>query len=73
METANDVDEHMPDYVASRVTASLNSRQRAVNGSTVVLLGLAYQPNSADARHSPAISVAHRLIALEATSSRSTP
>jgi UDP-N-acetyl-D-glucosamine dehydrogenase len=64
VEVANDVNEHMPDYVTSRVTAHLNRKRKAVNGSTVVLLGLAYKANSGDTRHSPAIAVAHRLATL---------
>lgn len=67
VEIANDVNEHMPDYVATRATAHLNRQRKAVNGSTVVLIGLAYKRNSGDARHSPAITVAHRLIELGAT------
>ena len=66
VEVANDVNEHMPDYVTSRVTAYLNRKRKAVNGSTVVLLGLAYKRNSGDARHSPAIAVARRLATLGA-------
>ncbi|MBW0110135.1 nucleotide sugar dehydrogenase [Pseudonocardia sp. KRD-182] len=67
VEIANDVNEHMPDYVASRATAHLNRKRKAVNGSTVLLLGLAYKRNSGDARNSPAITVAHRLLDLGAT------
>lgn len=61
VEIANDVNEHMPVYVVDRVTAHLNRRRHAVNGSTVLLLGLAYKRNSGDARQSPAITVAQRL------------
>lgn len=67
VELANDVNDHMPDYVALRVTEHLNRRRKAVNGSTVLLLGLAYKPNSGDARQSPAIAVADRLHHLGAT------
>jgi UDP-N-acetyl-D-mannosaminuronic acid dehydrogenase/UDP-N-acetyl-D-glucosamine dehydrogenase len=66
VEIANDVNEHMPDYVAGRVTAHLNRKRKAVHGSTVVLLGLTYKRNSGDVRHSPAIEVARRLAALGA-------
>jgi UDP-N-acetyl-D-mannosaminuronic acid dehydrogenase/UDP-N-acetyl-D-glucosamine dehydrogenase len=66
VEIANDVNEHMPDYVAGRVTAHLNRKRKAVNGSTVVLLGLSYKRNCGDMRHSPAIEVAHRMTALGA-------
>jgi UDP-N-acetyl-D-glucosamine dehydrogenase len=66
VELANDINAHMPDYVARRVTYSLNARSRAVNGSQILLLGLAYKPNTSDARESPAVVVAERLIALGA-------
>ncbi len=61
VEIANDVNEHMPDYVASRVARALNQDRKAVNGSRILLVGLAYKPNSGDARNSPAIRVAQRL------------
>ena len=61
VEIANDVNDHMPDYVVSRVIRHLNRQRRSVNGSTILLLGLAYKRNSGDARQSPAIAVAQRL------------
>jgi UDP-N-acetyl-D-glucosamine dehydrogenase len=67
VELANDVNEHMPDYVVRRVTNALNERQRSVNGSRILLLGLAYKKNTGDARESPARVVAERLLALGAT------
>ncbi len=39
---------------------------RAVNGSRILLLGLAYKRNTADARESPALAVAERLANLGA-------
>ncbi|HEY2207626.1 MAG TPA: nucleotide sugar dehydrogenase [Pseudonocardia sp.] len=67
VEIANDVNDHMPDYVVTRATSHLNSDRKAVNGSTVLLIGLAYKKNSGDARESPAIAVAHRLADLGAS------
>jgi UDP-N-acetyl-D-mannosaminuronic acid dehydrogenase/UDP-N-acetyl-D-glucosamine dehydrogenase len=67
VEIANDVNDHMPDYVVTRATAHLNTDRKAVNGSTILLIGLAYKPNSGDARESPAIAVAHRLADLGAS------
>jgi UDP-N-acetyl-D-glucosamine dehydrogenase len=67
VEIANDVNEHMPDYVVTRATANLNRACKAVNGSSILLIGLAYKPNSGDARESPAIAVAHRLADLGAS------
>ena len=66
VELANDVNDHMPDYVVRRLTVALNRRRLAVNGSRVLLLGLAYKRNTSDARESPAMAVAERLAALGA-------
>jgi len=66
VELANDVNHHMPEYVVSRLTAALNRRRLAVNGSRVLLLGLAYKPNTSDMRESPALSVAQQLLDLGA-------
>ena len=63
VELANDVNEHMPDYVFSRVTAMLNDQKKSVNGSQVLLLGLAYKRNTSDWRESPSVHVAERLAA----------
>jgi UDP-N-acetyl-D-glucosamine dehydrogenase len=62
VELANDINNHMPDYVVRRLVAALNTRRKAVNGSTVLLLGLAYKKNSGDARESPARRVASLLL-----------
>jgi len=67
VEIANDVNDHMPDYVVQRATAHLNTVRKAVNGATILLIGLAYKPNSGDARESPAIAVANRLAELGAS------
>ena len=66
VELANDVNDHMPDYVVRRLTVALNRERRAVNGSRILLLGLAYKRNTGDARESPALVVAERLLALGA-------
>jgi UDP-N-acetyl-D-glucosamine dehydrogenase len=62
VELANDINNHMPDYVIRRLIAALNQRKRSVNGSTVLLLGLAYKKNTGDARESPARRVAQLLL-----------
>jgi UDP-N-acetyl-D-glucosamine dehydrogenase len=66
VELANDVNEHMPDYVVRRLLLALNRSRQAVNGSRILLLGLAYKPNTSDARESPALVVAERLLQLGA-------
>jgi UDP-N-acetyl-D-mannosaminuronic acid dehydrogenase/UDP-N-acetyl-D-glucosamine dehydrogenase len=54
---ANDINDHMPDYVVGRLTEALNRRGRPVRDSVVLLLGLAYKPGTADIRESPAMRV----------------
>ena len=66
VEIANDVNDNMPAYVVTRVIEHLNRRRLAVNGSRVLLVGLTYKRNSGDARQSPAIAVAGRLLQLGA-------
>ncbi len=61
VELANDVNEHMPDYVHDRITAMLNRDRMAVNGAKVLLLGLAYKAGTSDWRESPSVAVADRL------------
>jgi len=62
VELANDVNDHMPEYVVRRVAASLNAQRKPVNGSRLLLLGLAYKKNTGDARESPAPRIAEMLI-----------
>ena len=66
VELANDVNDHMPQYVVQRLTTALNRRRLAVNGTPVLLLGLTYKPNTSDMRESPALAVARHLVHLGA-------
>lgn len=66
VEIANDINDSMPAYVVSRVIEHLNRRHLAVNGSHILLVGLAYKRNSGDARESPATAISRRLAELGA-------
>jgi UDP-N-acetyl-D-glucosamine dehydrogenase len=66
VELANDINEHMPQYVVNRVTVMLNSITKSIRGSRLLLLGLAYKKNSSDVRESPAVRVAALLLELGA-------
>ena len=66
VELANDVNEHMPDYVVQRVGALLNREERAVRGARILLLGLSYKAGTSDWRESPSVVVAERLLQLGA-------
>ncbi|MEO6181692.1 MAG: nucleotide sugar dehydrogenase, partial [Verrucomicrobiota bacterium] len=53
IELAGEINTAMPQYVIGRVTEALNAKRKSVNGSRILLLGLAYKPNVADLRESP--------------------
>ena len=63
VELANDINDHMPDYVASRLMRALNKQGVALSRAKVLVLGLAYKRNAGDARESPAVTLIHRLLA----------
>ena len=66
VDTANDVNNQMPDYVVRRVQLGLNERRMPVKGSRVLVLGIAYKRNTNDARETPAVGVVEGLRALGA-------
>jgi UDP-N-acetyl-D-glucosamine dehydrogenase len=66
VELANDVNEHMPDYVVRRLLLAFNRLGRTVNGSRILLLGLAYKRNTGDAREAPGTVIAQALVSLGA-------
>jgi UDP-N-acetyl-D-glucosamine dehydrogenase len=53
IELAGEINTSMPDYVVHRVAEALNSRRKALNGSKILLLGLAYKSDVDDDRESP--------------------
>ncbi|MCA9954697.1 MAG: nucleotide sugar dehydrogenase, partial [Anaerolineales bacterium] len=61
IELASDVNSHMPEYVVNKVAAALNEERKALNGSAVLILGVAYKPNVSDVRESPALDIIHLL------------
>jgi UDP-N-acetyl-D-glucosamine dehydrogenase len=63
IETADQVNTHMPDYTAQRIADLLNSAGLAVRGSRILVVGIAYKPNVSDDRESASLDVARRLAA----------
>ena len=53
IELAGEINTAMPEHVVHRVADALNSQRKAVKGSRVLILGLAYKPNVDDERESP--------------------
>ncbi len=66
VELANDVNDHMPDYVVQRLMVALNSAGKPIRASRALVLGVTYKKNTSDMRESPAIAVAQRLLRLGA-------
>jgi len=55
VELANDVNEHMPNYVVERLANLLNDDRKPLNGSRVLIIGLSYKKNTGDVREAPAL------------------
>jgi UDP-N-acetyl-D-glucosamine dehydrogenase len=58
VELANDVNDHMPDYVVRRLVAALNRRGEALLGRRVLLLGVSFKRNVGDCREAPSRRIA---------------
>ena len=54
IELAGEINTAMPEYVVRKTADALNARRQALNGSRVLILGLAYKANVDDMRESPA-------------------
>jgi UDP-N-acetyl-D-glucosamine dehydrogenase len=67
VELANDVNAHMPHYVVKRLAEGLNRRSKPLNGSRILMLGIAYKPNTGDSRESPGAVIVQLLLASGAT------
>jgi UDP-N-acetyl-D-glucosamine dehydrogenase len=61
IELSGRVNAGMPSYVVLKVMRLLNGGHKALNGSRVGLLGVAYKKNSSDVRESPAIKIVELL------------
>ena len=61
IELASEINTSMPRYVVSRIQDALNRYKKPLNGSKVLILGVAYKPNINDMRESPALDIIHLL------------
>jgi UDP-N-acetyl-D-glucosamine dehydrogenase len=61
IELAGHINAGMPHYVADKISEALNTHRKAVNGSSVLVLGIAYKKNIDDIRESPSLDVMHVL------------
>jgi UDP-N-acetyl-D-glucosamine dehydrogenase len=58
---AEEVNSRMPEHVVQLVADGLNDESKAMKGSNVLLLGVAYKKDINDVRESPALSIIDRL------------
>ena len=61
IDLASEIDSNMPRYVVTKIQDALNRYKKPLNGSRVLVLGVAYKPNVNDLRESPAFDVIHLL------------
>jgi UDP-N-acetyl-D-glucosamine dehydrogenase len=61
IELADDINTRMPHHVVTRVGDVLNEVQKSIKGSKILVLGIAYKPDTNDLRESPALEVIHLL------------
>ncbi len=73
IELAGDINTAMPEYVIEQTTLALNDRGKAVKGSRVLVMGLAYKANIDDTRESPSFELIDRLRQLGAKVEYSDP
>ncbi len=57
IETASEINAEMPTFVVGKVRDALNAARKPVNGSRVVLLGVAFKKDVDDVRESPAMDI----------------
>src|SRR5687768_743318 len=57
IDLASEINSQMPAYVVEKVLAALNDERKAVNGSRVLVIGVAYKRDIDDVRESPALDV----------------
>ncbi len=61
IELAAQINGSMPDHVVGRVAEALNSKSKALKGSRILVLGVAYKRDVGDTRESPAVDIIEQL------------
>ena len=66
IELAGEINRSMPEYVVRQIALAMNERGKALKGSRVLVLGLAYKPDVDDVRESPSFELIEKIEALGA-------
>ncbi|MFO8062086.1 MAG: nucleotide sugar dehydrogenase [bacterium] len=67
IELSSDVNSNMPRFVVGKIGEILNKRKKAVNGSRILLLGMAYKKDIDDLRESPGLEI-YKILEFEGAS-----
>ncbi len=67
IELAGEINTMMPKYVVSKTIEALNTTKKSVNGSRILIIGIAYKPDVDDMRESPAFPIMDELNDMGAT------
>ncbi|HLS68736.1 MAG TPA: nucleotide sugar dehydrogenase [Kiloniellales bacterium] len=73
IELAGEINHSMRNWVVTKLTEALNSVGKAMRGSRILVLGVAYKKNLDDLRESPAIEILEKLLARGALADYSDP
>ena len=73
IELAGEVNRAMPEWVVQKTADALNEHDKAVKGSKILILGLAYKKNVSDSREAPAVEIIAKLKAKGANVDYSDP
>ncbi|WP_118986087.1 nucleotide sugar dehydrogenase [Photorhabdus sp. CRCIA-P01] len=61
IELSGEVNSSMPDYVVTKTVLALNKANKSINGSRILILGIAYKKNVDDMRESPSVHIMEKL------------
>src|SRR5690625_792177 len=73
IELAGEINQSMRDWVVTKLTEALNGDGKALRGSRILVLGVAYKKNVDDLRESPAVEILAKLLARGALADYSDP
>jgi len=73
IELAGEVNRYMPEWVVNKVAEGLNRHKKSINGSRILILGIAYKKNVDDMRESPSVEIMSQLQTLGAIVQYSDP
>jgi len=62
IQLSGEINTSMPDFVISKLVDALNDQKKSLNGSGILVLGIAYKKNVDDLRESPSLTIIDKLL-----------